>query len=189
MIRATTLKKNAKAREARVRTIDQDEGIVATIILPPGREYVLEDIKKVIAGSMMMGEKPGQENPQKKEKKEAVLNLRFIANSVAEEFVDCVKERKLEDTQAMWYLDLIREMHEANENMAAYNILNSVFHYAGSPAAAKMNDLFDQLHRLSLVSRFFDAFFEHDEIDDFMLELSIHRAGSDDIDYDDLLLN
>ena len=180
MIRATTLKKKAKAREARVKTFDQDDGIVATIILPPGREYVLEDIKKVIAGSMMMGERPGPEKPQKKEKKEAVLNLGFIANSVAEEFVDCVKEGGLEDAQAMWYLDLIRQMHESNENMAAYNILNSVLHYAGSPAAAMMNDLFDQLHRMSQVSRFFDAFFEHDEIDDFMLELSIHRAGMDD---------
>ena len=52
MVRATTLKKNAKARAARMNS-DQGDGIVATIILPPGNEHVIEELKKVMAGSIM----------------------------------------------------------------------------------------------------------------------------------------
>ena len=154
MVRAPTLKKNAKARAARMNS-DQGDGIVATIILPPGNEHVIEELKKVMAGSI---------------------------NSVAEAFMDCVYEGDLEDAQAMWYLELMRGMHESNENSTAFNILNAVLHYAESPAAPTMNDLYQQLHKDGMVKKFFEAFFDHDDIDDYSLELTILRASVDDTD-------
>lgn len=180
MIRATTVKKNAKAKAVNAKNSNQGDGIVATIILPPGKEHVLEDIKRVMADSILIDRRPEPERPTKKEQKKGTLNLSFIANSIAEEFVDCVKECGLGYEQAIWYLELIRSMHEANENMAAFSILHSVLYYAGSPAASAMNDLFDQLNRMSLISCFFDSFLEHDEIDDYLMELTLIRAGMDD---------
>ena len=78
MVRATTLKKNAKARAARMNS-DQGDGIVATIILPPGHEHVLEELKKVMAGSIMLDRRPETERPLKKEKAVNPFNLAFIA--------------------------------------------------------------------------------------------------------------
>ena len=181
MVRATTLKKNAKARAARMNS-DQGDGIVATIILPPGHEHVLEELKKVMAGSIMLDRRPETERPLKKEKAVNPFNLAFIANSVAEAFIDCVYEGDLEDAQAMWYLELMQGMHESNENSTAFNILNAVLHYAESPAAPTMNDLYQQLHKDGMVKKFFEAFFDHDDIDDYSLELTILRASVDDTD-------
>lgn len=181
MVRATILKKNAKARAVGTNS-DQGDGIVATIILPPGHEHVLEDLKKVMTGSIMLDRRPEPDRPQKKEKAVNPFNLAFIANSVAEAFIDCVYEGDLEDAQAMWYLELIRGMHESNENSAAFNILNAVLHYADSSAAPTMNNLYKQLHKAGMVKKFFEAFFDHDDIDDFLLELTIHRASIEDTD-------
>lgn len=181
MVRATTLKKNAKARAASMNS-DKDDAIVATIILPPGHEHVLEDLKKVMTDSIMLDRRPDSEGPKKKEKAVNPFNIAFIANSVAEAFIDCVYEGDLEDAQAMWYLELMRGMHESNENSAAFNILNAVLHYAESPAAPTMNDLYKQLHKEGMVKKFFEAFFDHDDIDDYLLELTIHRASTDDTD-------
>ena len=63
----------------------------------------------------------------------------------------------------------------------------SVFRYAGTPIAVRMNDLLDQLNGQSLLSDFFDDFFEHDQIDDFLLELRLIRLGIDPYDDDELL--
>ena len=186
MIR-TTLKKISKAREERAKISIPCDGIVATIILPPGKEYVMEDIKAAIAKSILAGERPEKEAPQKRDKKEEQFNISFIANSVAEELADCVKEKRLEEPQAMLYLDLIQKMHEINDNIAAFNILISVFRYAGTPIVVRMNDLLDQLNGQSLLSDFFDDFFEHDQIDDFLLELRLIRLGIDPYDDDELL--
>ena len=71
---------------------------------------------------------------------------------------------------------------ESNENSAAFNILNAVLHYAESPAAPTMNDLYQQLHKDGMVKKFFEAFFDHDDIDDYSLELTILRASVDDTD-------
>ena len=51
----------------------------------------------------------------------------YYADSVAQAFVECVEEGALEDIQAMWYLELVRNMHESGADIAAYNILNGVF--------------------------------------------------------------
>ena len=51
----------------------------------------------------------------------------------------------------------------------------------------RMNDLLDQLNGQSLLSDFFDDFFEHDQIDDFLLELRLIRLGIDPYDDDELL--
>ena len=181
MIRATTLKKIAKAKGSK-KDSNTGDGIVATIILPPGQEHVLEDIKKAMADAILLDRRPETERPQKKEKAVNPFNIEFIANSVAEAFVDCVYEGDLEDTQAMWYLELIRGMHESNENSAAFNILNAVFHYVESPAAPTMNDLYKQLQKEKMVKKFFEAFFDHEDIDDYLLELTIHKASTDDTD-------
>lgn len=109
MVRATTLKKNAKARAASMNS-DKDDAIMATIILPPGHEHVLEDLKKVMTDSIMLDRRPDSEGPKKKEKAVNPFNIAFIANSVAEAFIDCVYEGDLEDAQAMWYLELMRGM-------------------------------------------------------------------------------
>lgn len=179
MVRATTVKKNAKAKAVNVKNGNQGDGIVATIILPPGQEHVLEDIRKVMTGSILIDRRPEPEKPLKKDQKKGTLNLSFIANSIAEEYVDCVREEGLGYEQAIWYLELIRSLHESDENTAAFSILHSVLYYAGSPAASAMRNLFDQLNRLSLTDSFFDAFFEHDEIDDYLMELTLIRAGMD----------
>lgn len=83
------------------------------------------------------------------------LNVEFIANSVAEELVDCVKAGELEDTQAIWYLELIRSMYESNENSEAFYILNDVLHYAESPAASVIEGLLEQIDEKSMARRFF----------------------------------
>jgi len=106
----------------------------------------------------------------------------FIANFVADAFIDCVYEGNLEETQAMWYLELIRGMHESNNSPAAFIILNAVLHYAESSAAPMINDLYMQLHKAGMVKKFFEAFFDHDDIDDCLLELTIHRACIVDTD-------
>lgn len=108
------------------------------------------------------------------------LNVEFIANSVAEELVDCVKAGELEDTQAIWYLELIRSMYESNENSEAFYILNAVLHYAESPAASVIEGLLEQIDEKSMAERFFEAFFDNHEIDDYLLELTIHRTGYPD---------
>ena len=106
----------------------------------------------------------------------------FIVNFVAEAFIDCIYEGNLEDTQAMWYLELIRGMYESNNSPAAFIILNAVLHYAESSAAPMINDLYMQLHKAGKVKHFFEAFFEHDDIDDLLLNLTIHRACIVDTD-------
>ena len=45
-----------------------------------------------------------------------------------------------------------------------------------------MNDLYQQLHKDGMVKKFFEAFFDHDDIDDYSLELTILRASVDDTD-------
>jgi hypothetical protein len=100
----------------------------------------------------------------------------YYADSVAQAFVECVEEGALEDIQAMWYLELVRNMHESGADIAAYNILNGVFYYAESPAALGMSALFNHLVEASRLDEFLTAFLDNDYIDDYLMELTIHKA-------------
>ena len=102
----------------------------------------------------------------------------ITAEDVAEAFIDCVKEGRLESNAALWYLDLIHDLFITNHEIAAVNVLSCVLHHADSPICCELEELFKRFVKNErYLVNFLDDFLGYDEIDDYLLELELLKLS------------
>ncbi len=102
----------------------------------------------------------------------------ITAEDVAEAFIDCVKEGRLESNAALWYLDLIHDLFITNHEIAAVNVLSCVLHHTDSPICCELEDLFKRFVKNErYLVNFLDDFLGYDDIDDYLLELELLKLS------------